>query len=131
LNPGSAQDAVMLRGKHNEQQRRSNEERAVDPQRQPVLQEAEIDECHAPGEDRGVRWQERRQDVAGSNAGTDGQHRRPGEPVGPDRQRRHELADDAVAQPSGGAVVRGASRLLVEDAGDFSVGERLDEAHAD
>ena len=66
------------------------------------------------------------EDVARRDRGAEREHRRPGDPVAPDRQRRDELA---VAQPGRRAIDRRAARLVREQARDFRIGEGLDEAH--
>ena len=54
------------------------------------------------------------------------QHRRPGEPVAPDRQGRDQLG---IAQPGRRAIDRGAARLVAEHPRHFGIGEALQEAH--
>ena len=95
-------------------------------QGQAVLEEAQVGERDAPGQDRRVGGEERGEDVAGGDAAADGQHRRPGDPVAPDRERRD---DPSVADPGGGAVDRGPAGLARKQAGDLGIGVGLDVAH--
>ena len=69
---------------------------------------------------------ERVEDVGRRDRAAERQHRRPGEPVAPHRQRRDEFR---IAQPGGGAIDRGAARFVREQAGDLGVGEGLHETH--
>ena len=68
---------------------------------------------------------QRAQYVGRGDRAAERQHRRPGEPVAPHRQRRDELG---IAQPCRRAIDRGAARLRREQAGDLGVGEGLDQA---
>ena len=128
LEPGGAQDAAMLDGEAEQQQDHAQEEGGIDPQRQPLVDEAEIGDGPLPGQDRGIGGEESRQHIARGDAGADGEHRRPGEPVAPDRERPEDLA---VVDPGRGAVDGCTPGFVGEHAGDLGIGEGLGEAHED
>ena len=69
---------------------------------------------------------QRVQDVACGNHAAQAQHRAPGEPVAPDRQRPDQLG---IAQPGRSPVDRRPPGLVLEHAGKFGIGEGLQEAH--
>ena len=128
LDARRAQDAAMLDREHHQHDDGADDERGIDAQRQPFLEEAEVDERDLPGVDVGIRRIEDRQQIAGAEAGADRQHRRPGQPVAPQRQRRHELA---VADPRRRAVHGRAARLARMQAGDLGIDEGLYESEQD
>ena len=65
------------------------------------------------------------EDVAGRNDAAQRKDGCPGDPVAPDRERGDELA---VFQPGRRAIDRCTARFIGKHAGDFGIGERLDEA---
>jgi hypothetical protein len=81
----------MLNAEGDQHQDGADKERRVQAKAQPLLKEREIDELDLPRPDRRFGGKQRRQNVAGGNAATDGEHWCPGEPVTPHRQRRDEL----------------------------------------
>ncbi len=66
------------------------------------------------------------QDVSRRDGAAEREHGRPGEPVAPDREGRNQLG---IAHPGRRAIDGGAAGLVGEEAGDFRIGEGLDEAH--
>ena len=94
----------------------------------PSFMKPRSSELDLPGADRGIGREKRIQDVAGGDAAADGEHRRPGEPIAPDRKRRDELG---VAHPGGRAIDRCAARLVGKETGDLGIGEGLDKAEDD
>ena len=111
LDLGGAQDALVLDREHDQEQAGAQDRGGVDAKRQAFLEEAQVGERDAPGQDRRVGGEERGEDVAGGDPAADGEHRRPGDPVAPDRERRD---DPAVAHPGGRAIDRGAAGLARE-----------------
>ena len=83
LDARGAKYAAMLDREHDQHDDRANDERGVDPQRQAILEETQIDERDLPRVDGRIRGVEDRQEIAGAETGADRQHRRPGQPVGP------------------------------------------------
>ena len=115
----------MLDGEGDGDQDRADEEGRVEPELETFLQEAEIEQLDLPRPDRRVGREQGVEDVARGDAAADGEHRRPGEPVAPHRERRDELG---IAHPGRRAIDRGAARFVREQAGDLGIGEGLDEA---
>ena len=70
--------------------------------------------------------EQRVEDVARRDGAAQRQDRAPGEPVAPHGKRRDELR---IAQPGRCSVYGSAARLVGEHAGDFGIGEGLQEAH--
>ena len=92
---------------------------------------ADIGRVGEPCDDFGRRVTEagdrrqRAEDIGRSDRAAERQHRRPGEPVAPHRQRCDELG---ITQPGGSAIDRGAARLRRKQAGNLGIGEGLDQA---
>jgi hypothetical protein len=122
------QNAAVLNGERRKQNDGADEEGRVDAQRQAAREPAEIEQGDLPGVDGGRGREQHVQHVACAHAGADGQHRRPCEPVAPDRERCEQLA---VADPGDGAVDGGATRLVRKEPRDFCIREGLDEAESD
>ena len=129
LEPGGAQDAAMLDGEAVSSSKAAPRKKVeLIRSVSPWLMKPRSAMVHLPGLDRRVGGKEARQDIAGGDAGADGEHRRPGEPIAPDRERPEDLA---VVDPGRRAVDRRAPGFVREHAGDLGIGEGLDEAHED
>src|SRR5262249_5372972 len=128
LKPRRAQDAAMLDDIAGQQDGSTQEERGVDTQLQPFLDETEVGDVPLAGGYANPGRAEPGQDVAGGDARPNGKHRRPGEPVAPDGKGTEDLA---VMDPGRGAIDRRTPRFVREQAGDLGIGEGLDEAHQD
>ena len=123
-----AQDAIVLDVPHREDDEGADDEHRVDAQRETILEEVQIDQGDLPRVDGGVRRIEDRQKIAGSKPRTDGQHRRPRQPVAPQGDGRRDLA---VADPGGGSVYGRAAGLLGVESCDLGIRERIDETDQD
>ena len=115
----------MLDGEGDGDQDGADEEGRVPPELQILLEEAEIEQLDLPGADGGIRREQRIQDVTRGDAAADCEHRRPGQPVAPHRERGDELG---VTHPCGRAVDRGPAGFVGEQPRDLGIGEGLDEA---
>ena len=71
---------------------------------------------------------QRTEDVGRGDGAAERQHRRPGQPVAPHRERRDELR---IAQPGRRAIDRRTARLGRKQAGDLGIGEGLDQPEND